>query len=119
MAAMAEAWIPTIIHPDRLADAELVGALSAMAQRNSPEEFARQIQALLGRPDMRHLLPAIRCPTLICCGRQDAWAGVAQHEEMAALIRDCRLAVIEHCGHLVTMERPDAVNRLLSGWLTA
>ena len=28
-----------------------------------------------------------------------------------------RLEVIEDCGHLMTLERPEAVNAILAGWL--
>jgi pimeloyl-ACP methyl ester carboxylesterase len=36
---------------------------------------------------------------------------------MAAAIPGARLAVIEQCGHLSTMERPQAVTVLLRDWL--
>lgn len=120
MKAMAEEqWIPSILHPDRLDDSELVSDLVRMAQRNSPQQFENQIRALLGRPDMSDLLPGIRCKTLICCGRQDAWASANQHVEMARMIGHAELAIIEHCGHMTTMERPQQVNDLLLNWMAA
>jgi pimeloyl-ACP methyl ester carboxylesterase len=39
------------------------------------------------------------------------------HEDMAKLIPDSRLVVIEECGHLSTMEKPEAVNAALQNWL--
>jgi pimeloyl-ACP methyl ester carboxylesterase len=36
---------------------------------------------------------------------------------MAAGIAEARLVVIEDCGHLATLERPEAVNAALRRWL--
>jgi len=38
---------------------------------------------------------------------------------MAACIPGAPLEIIEHCGHLSTIEQPEIVNRLLSDWLGA
>jgi pimeloyl-ACP methyl ester carboxylesterase len=37
---------------------------------------------------------------------------------MAGAIPGARLQVIEDCGHLSTLEQPDAVNHALRAWLT-
>jgi len=119
MQALANAWIPGMVHPERLADRAFTGRISAMVQSYTLAEFEGQIHALLNRPDLYGLLPAIRCPTLVACGRQDAWAPPAQHEEMVALIPGARLVIIEDCGHMATMEQPRAVSALLREWLGA
>jgi len=105
--------LPLFLHPDHLKDAELTGRVSAMAHRVGKEAFMRQQKAIIGRIDMRAFLPRIACPTLVLCGRQDQLTPVALHEEMAALIPGALLEVVETCGHLSTMERPDAVNAAL------
>ncbi len=118
MRAMAEYWIPNIIHPDRVADKAFVSAIIAMMGRKSPEIFAAQIKALLGRPDATPVLPAIRCPTMVLCGREDAWSPLAAHREMVAMIPGSKLAVIENCGHMAPMERPEDVTAALSAWFS-
>jgi pimeloyl-ACP methyl ester carboxylesterase len=118
MRAMAEFWMPGIIHPDRLSDAALTGAILAMMSRKTPEIFAAQIKALLGRPDATALLPTIHCPTLVLCGRKDAWSPLEGHREIAAAIPHSHLAVIEHCGHMAPMERPEEVTAALSTWFS-
>jgi pimeloyl-ACP methyl ester carboxylesterase len=57
-------------------------------------------------------------PTLVLCGREDALTPLEAHEEMAAGIAGVRLEVIEACGHMAPMERPEAVNSALSRWLS-
>jgi len=118
MRDMGREWMQAMVHPDRLADAALVEDILAMVARQTPERFAAQIDALLARPDVSDLLRTIRVPTLIACGRQDAWSPLAQHREIAALVPGCRLEVFEDCGHMAPMERPDAVAAALRDWLT-
>ena len=109
--------LPMLIHPDRLEDEPLVGAVMAMAERVGTDAFIRQERAILDRPDSRHRLAEIVCPTLVVCGRQDAVTPLDLSEEMTGLLPRARLAVIEDCGHLSTMERPETVTALLREWL--
>jgi pimeloyl-ACP methyl ester carboxylesterase len=119
MAAVAERWLPRMVHPDRVNDRALMDPLVAMVCRSTPEIFERQQRAGLERPDATAYLPQIACPTLVLCGRQDSWSPVSQHEEMARLIRRARLVLVKDCGHMVTVERPDEVTAALAQWLTA
>lgn len=114
--AMAESWVRGMVHPSRLAEAGLVGAILDMFARKSADVFAAQIRALLARPDATALLGAVRCPALVLSGREDDWAPVARHEEMAALIAGSELVVVERCGHMAPMERPRDVAAALARW---
>ncbi len=109
--------LPLLVHPERLEDPELTEAVMAMAGRVGKAAFLKQQRAILGRIDSRPGLGAIDVPTLIVCGRQDALTPVARHEEMASAIPGARLCIIEDCGHLSTMERPEAATALLRDWL--
>jgi pimeloyl-ACP methyl ester carboxylesterase len=84
----------------------LVDSIIDMFARKSADRFERQQHALLDRPDATQVLESLTMPTLMLCGRQDAWAGVAQHEAMQALAPQSQLSVIEDAGHMVLMERP-------------
>lgn len=117
MRAMARTWVQPMVHPERRADAVLIDAILAMFERRTPVQFAGQIEALLARPDATAVLHAVACPTLLLSGRQDGWSPPTQHEEMAALISGSRLTILEHCGHMAPMERPDAVASALVEWL--
>lgn len=118
MRAMGQEWVQGMVHPDRLGDKPLIEDILRMIARRTPAQFAAQIKALLERPDGEPVLKTIRCPTLVLCGREDSWSPLARHQQMAALIPGSRLIAIEQCGHMSTMERPEAVTEALRGWLT-
>jgi len=117
MRAMGLEWLQGMLHPARLADPLLTGAVADMVARHSPQVFAAQIAALLARPDATEVLRSIHCPTLFVCGRQDAWSPLARHVEMAALVAGSRLAVIEEAGHMAPMERPAQCAAQLVAWI--
>lgn len=114
MEALAARWLPPMLHPDHAA---LLGPLTEMVKRSTPEMFANQQKALLDRPEARTVLNAIRCPTLVLCGRQDTWSPVSQHEEIAAAIPQSKLVIVEECGHMSPVEQPKAVTKALREWL--
>ena len=117
MQALAARWLPPMVHPDRVADETLMEELTAMVCRATPEIHEGQIRALLDRPDASVQLGDIAVPTLLVCGRQDAWSPLAQHEAMASSIPGARLVVIEDSGHMSTVEQPAAVTAALAQWL--
>jgi pimeloyl-ACP methyl ester carboxylesterase len=117
MRTMGREWMQPMVHPARLADAPLVEAILAMVERSTPDRFVAQVRALLARPELTGLLQSVRVPTLVACGREDAWSPVAQHEAIAALVPGSRLAIFDDCGHMSTMEQPEAVARALAQWL--
>jgi pimeloyl-ACP methyl ester carboxylesterase len=119
MTAVADRFLPLFFHPDRVADPELVAAARGMAEAVGPAAFVRQQHALMGRPDMRPVLETIRCPTLVLAGRQDALTPVELQEEMASRIPDATLVLLPRCGHISTLERPQAVTGAMLTWLGA
>jgi pimeloyl-ACP methyl ester carboxylesterase len=109
--------LPNIVHSDRLDDEGLTSIVFAMAEYLGPEAFVRQEEAMIGRPDSCGDLPGIACPTLVLCGREDALTPMHLHEEMAGLIPGSWLRVIDECGHLSALERPEGVTAALREWL--
>ncbi|HYG85791.1 MAG TPA: alpha/beta fold hydrolase [Azospirillum sp.] len=109
--------LPRLLHSDRLNDRALVDSVYAQADRIGVEAYVRQQTAIMGRPDSRPDLSAIRCPTLVVCGRQDVITPPELHAEIAAGIPGAHFVPIEDSGHLSPMERPQAVTALLREWL--
>ena len=109
---------PVFVHRNRQGDEALRERVRRMAEETGAQAFLRQQQAIMRRPDARPLLPAIKCPTLVLVGDGDELTPPALSQEIAAGVAGSRLVVIADCGHLSTMERPDAVNRALVEWMT-
>ena len=119
MEGFARMWVSQILPAHRLADAPLVAEVVAMMARHPVEVLAAQTHAALVREDQSDLLPGIACPTLLLAGDEDALRPVEIHRQMAERIPGSRLTLIERCGHMVAMERPDAVTSALRDWLLA
>lgn len=117
MAAVAREWLPPMLSAAGRANQKLVGSITAMLERCTPEVFAAQQRALIERPDRSELLPAIPCPTLLVAGSEDAWAPPAQHAAMADAIPGGTARIIEGAGHMTPVEAPDALTALLLEWL--
>ena len=111
--------VPFSFHPERLGDAALVDTYLDMLRRAGPDQLVRQNIATAARCDNRALLASIRCPTLVLCGDADAVTTVEASREIAEAIPGARFEAIERCGHMLTLERPDAVNAALLRWLDA
>jgi pimeloyl-ACP methyl ester carboxylesterase len=109
--------LPLLLHPDRLEDDALTSEVMQMSENVGRDAFFLQQTAIMNRPDGLADLAKIDCPTLILCGRQDALTGVELHEEMAAGIKGAKLVIVEDCGHLSTMEQPEAVTAVMRYWL--
>jgi pimeloyl-ACP methyl ester carboxylesterase len=111
--------LPLMVHPSRVDDQALVTEIKDMADRVGVPAFIRQQRAIMSRPDSRPDLKNVRCPTLVLCGRDDALTPLDANEEMAKLVPGARLEILEDCGHMSTMEKPDAVSALMREWLRA
>jgi pimeloyl-ACP methyl ester carboxylesterase len=107
------------VHPDRHGDVALRDVVRAMAEETGVEAYLRQQQAIIARPDSRPTLSAIRCPTLMLVGAEDKGTPPELAREIAAGIAGTRLVIVPECGHLSTLERPQAVNKALVEWMQA
>lgn len=114
-----DAQFPLYVHPSRANDAALKAIYLAMCHDVGAQAYVRQQKAIMTRADSRPLLPAIRCPTLVLVGAQDEATPPALSEEMVAAIPGARLATVADCGHLSTLERPEAVTQALVEWMSS
>jgi pimeloyl-ACP methyl ester carboxylesterase len=90
-----------------------------MAEDTGPDVFLRQQRAIMTRPDSRQGLGAITCRTLILFARQDGIVTLEDQKEMSEGIPGARLEIIDDCGHLMTLERPQLVTQILADWIAA
>ena len=73
----------------------------------------------MSRSDSRPALSSIACPTLVLVGDGDLLTPPALAQEIAEGIRGAQLVVVPDCGHLSTLERPQAVNQALVEWMAS
>ena len=98
-------------------DEELLDLILDMATDLGPEVFRLQSLALRNRADSVASLSDIDCPVSIMCGAEDTLCPVEYHEFMATRIENAALVVIDDCGHLASMEKPEVVTRELRALL--
>lgn len=112
-----EELLLTLVHPLHVARSDVANTHRSMAKRTGVEAFVRQQQAIVGRRDQRVLLPLLRMPTLVLCGAEDRLTPPETHKKIADALPHATLKVIENCGHLSTLEQPEAVTSALATWL--
>lgn len=105
------------VGPARRHDRALLQRIQAMTRRLGPAVFVRQSR--LERGDGRPLLAAYRGPALVLCGLQDRITPPPLAHEMAALMPQAELVLLEDCGHLAPLEQPAQVAAALRRWLRA
>jgi len=79
--------------------------------------YARQVEAIMTRPDQRGVPAGIACPTLVLAGRDDPITPVDAHRALGEAVPTARLAVVEQAGHLLPLDQPVATTALLRDWL--
>ncbi len=93
-------------HPATLQ--RFAAALAAM----HPEGYASCCEAL-ATCDLRSDIHRIDAPTLIIAGAEDPFVPATSAMMFGASFRDASVAVIPDAAHLVNVEQPDMVNRLV------
>lgn len=69
------------------------------------------------RFDVRDRLHDIRVPTIVVCGQEDRLTPMRLSSELEQGIEGARLVAVPEAGHMVMLERPDAVNKALEAFL--
>lgn len=115
--ALVDRWLPPMLAPANKAEPALYVPMHTMCVEQGQQRFEQDIAALLGRPDVADLLPAIACPVLVMTGELDGWAPPEQHRAIAAAIPKASLVIVPGAGHMLPLEAPLAVNSAIAEWL--
>ena len=92
---------------------ETVAETVAVLEQAAPEAYAACCE-LLAAMDLRPALGRITAPTLVIAGAEDPAAPPGQHARVIAEhVPDARLEVLPDAAHLVNLEQPAAVTKLL------
>ena len=109
--------VPRLVHPSREHEAPLIELIRTMGEEVGVQGYLKQQAANIARIDSRPTLKDIRCPTLVLVGDSDVLTPPERAQEIAAGIAEAELVVVPRCGHLCTLERPQAVSDALRAWL--
>lgn len=116
--AIAAEMLPRLLgETTRRERPHVIERVASLVRGNTGEAIAGALTAMMGRPDSTDLLGGLRCPTLIVVGSEDTLTPPSVSEQMAAAIPDAILNVIDQSGHLPNVERPDAFNDAVAGFL--
>lgn len=77
------------------------------------EVAERNTRAIMGRTDHGNALRALQLPVQVICGTQDKVTPPALSEELSGWIPGARLTMIEHGGHLMPCQQPQALAQAL------
>ena len=94
---------------------EVVAFVRELLTRQSPEGYARCCEAMAAA--VAADASAIRVPTLLIAGRDDAVSPPANSEGLAADLSDAQVRLLDRCGHWHPIEQPAAVVQALRDFL--
>lgn len=107
--------IVSSLHPDLANDETMIARVRDMGLRLGGEVFHRQ-SAMARAGDLARL-SEIRQPTLIVAADADRLRMREEAEELHRGISGSTLATVEHSGHMIPLEQPKALARVMTSWL--
>ncbi|RXT05386.1 alpha/beta hydrolase [Ammoniphilus sp. CFH 90114] len=112
-----EKFLPNLLYEAHPLIETLSSNIIDMAEKVGKEAYINQLKAVMTKPNGFDVLPNIRCQTLLIVGREDRLCPVDIHMEMKEKISYANLVEIEQCGHMSTLEQPEAVSAAMRNWL--
>jgi pimeloyl-ACP methyl ester carboxylesterase len=115
--AMVAAQADAAFHPESLKDAGLMAQRTAMVEAYGVDRFIAHQRAALSRPDRTDLLAQFAGPRLIVAATGDNAFPLKIMQRLADTVPQARFEIVERSGHLLPMERPDALAAIMARWL--
>jgi pimeloyl-ACP methyl ester carboxylesterase len=112
--AYVDKQLPRLLSPG--ASAELHALARGLAAQE-PEAVMAGLAALRDRPDRRHELAGIRCPTLVVVGAEDVLTPPAEAAAMTTAIANAVLIELPGVGHLASLEAPVPFAQAVAGFV--
>ena len=116
-AAVADAVVARWFTPPFAADhPQIAAAYRAMIAASPAEGYAACCEAIADY-DVRPGLPSVSAPTLVIAGAQDPAAPPELGRAIADAVPGARFEQLDPGAHLISVERPEEVTRLITGHL--
>jgi pimeloyl-ACP methyl ester carboxylesterase len=97
---------------------QLRTTIMEMMLATSPAGAAAAVRGRAERPDYQPVLKSVSTPALVCAGDHDSYSTAEITSELAGCLPGPEVVILEGAGHLPNLERPDAFNEHLLGFLT-
>jgi pimeloyl-ACP methyl ester carboxylesterase len=101
------------------ANSQLIGDAKRIMLRQSPLDVARGVTVFHSRPSRDQFLSEFSRLVIVVTGADDGAPGLKVSTAQAASAPQGRLDVVPECGHYVPLERPEYLNSILRGVITA
>lgn len=96
---------------------KLVEKVRHIMRKTPARAVAGALRGMARRPDRLELLRTISVPALVIAGENDAIVPLDETRQMADALPNGHLEVIPDCGHLASLENPEATNNALLSFL--
>ncbi len=119
-------WTPDEVLRSMLHDQDLAGELLAREETQEEEDIRIRNRYALARiawhppffdPHLEKWLHRIKLPTHIVWGDDNRMLPVVYADALAGLIPGARVTIVPECGHLATLEKPDALAERITGFV--
>ncbi|MBL7947274.1 MAG: alpha/beta fold hydrolase [Flavobacteriales bacterium] len=118
MDVIARGMVPKVLgRTTRAQDPGLSNWIERMIARQDPQAVAAASRGMAQRRDRTDVLRAFDRPALVITGAEDELMPLPTSQAMAEALPAGKLVVIESAGHLSNVERPDAFNAAVLGYL--
>jgi len=109
--------VKDVFYVKEVATEELIDNVFAIVNDRNKAIKTLAISKSAIRHNMAEDLPNFKVPSCIIWGRQDAVTPPEVAVKFDELLPNSELHWLEECGHAAMMERPEAFNEIVTGWL--
>lgn len=102
------------LFPDAL---ENLRRRNGSADYNAASPIMRQTLVKVVNEDLCHLMPNVKCPTLLIWGKNDDATPLSDGEKMEKLMPEAALVAFDNAGHYSFLEQQGLFNRVLASFM--
>lgn len=115
---LVKAMVPGLLGKTILIEKpEVADQIGQWIRSTRPEAVALAQRAMADRRDQTGLLPALKVPTLVLAGQEDALIPPTEAQAMAQAVPGSQLRLLDHVGHLIPIEDPAGFQKIMDDFL--
>jgi pimeloyl-ACP methyl ester carboxylesterase len=98
-------------------DSYAKAVLEKISMSGAKEAFLSALRGSARAPRLTNRLHKIKAPTLLLWGKEDIMIPI-KYAEPFVKMKNCRIVMLEECGHRPHAERPELFNRIVADFLS-